>query len=346
MEALILTADKKLECRETALDPVPGMALIRVAYAGICGSDLHRGYGGGAYHYPLIMGHEFSGVIEQSAENGNITAGTRVVVFPLLPCGRCAACETGDLAQCADYDYYGSRRNGGFAEYVYVPEKNLLPIPDTVPLHHAAMTEPCAVALHGVNKLGIRPGDIGAVFGGGPVGNMAAQWMRLGGCSKVFVVDIDPVKLDIARSMGFIGVEAQDGDPVTAIRRYNGGRGVDRVVEACGHPTTFRQAILAADRFGHIVFMGNISGDFVLSPADFSVILRQELTIRGTWNSRVMPTGKNNWTTAMEYMDGRLNLSPLISDTPSLSDGPRIFEAIIGRKKFFNKVIFKIGGDL
>lgn len=344
MKALVLEADRKLEYKEIP-SPETGTArqvLVKVKYSGICGSDIHRGFEGGAYHYPLVMGHEFSGIVEKSPADSRFTKGDPVVVFPLLPCRKCIPCQTGDFAQCTDYNYYGSRRDGGFAKYVYVPEENLFPVPEGVSLVHAAMTEPCAVALHGVRKLSIKAGDIGAVYGGGPIGNITAQWMRISGCRKVFVIDIDENKLETARQMGFETINSKQIDPVTGILKKTEGSGADKVVEACGLPVTFRQAILSAARLGEIVFMGNINGDFILNQKDFSGILRKELTIRGTWNSKVTPYGKDEWTTVLSYMGGELNVEPLISHKPDLKDGAEIFNDIVGRKKFFNKVIFEV----
>src|SRR5271157_2155491 len=209
MKALVLTRDAVVEYRDVAepVRPGPGWALVKVAYSGICNSDLHRGFEGAAYHYPLIMGHEFSGIVEEPAEGGRFGRGARVIVFPLIPCRRCIPCQTGDYAQCVNYDYLGSRRDGAFAEKVWAPEANLMSVPEGVSMQDAALTEPCAVALHGVDKLSIRPGDFGAVFGGGPIGNMAAQWMRLRGCSRVFVVDIDERKLTLAGERGFSPID-------------------------------------------------------------------------------------------------------------------------------------------
>lgn len=344
MKALVLESDKRLEYKEVPLPENRDKAqvLVRVKYAGICGSDIHRGFEGGAYHYPLVMGHEFSGVVEEAAMDGNFKSGEQVVIYPLLPCGKCIPCQTGDFAQCSDYDYYGSRRDGGFAEYVYVPEANLFRVPEGRSLLHAAMTEPCSVALHGVRKLSIKAGDIGAVYGGGPIGNITAQWMRLAGCKKVFVVDIDDTKLQIASDMGFETINSRQTDPVDKINSLTAGNGADKVVEACGLPATFRQSVLSAARSGEIVFMGNIGGDFILKPKDFTQILRRELTIRGTWNSKVTPYGKDEWTTVLSYLGNGLDVAPLISHMPQLSEGAAFFNDIAGKKKFFNKVIFQV----
>ena len=345
MEALLLKEDKVLEFTDVPMPERPGpeWILVRVAYAGICNSDIQRGFGGGAYHYPLIMGHEFSGTVEESFRGSRFSTGDRVVVYPLLPCGKCLPCQTGDYAQCLDYDYFGSRRPGGFAEYVYVPEDNLVPVPTHVDLLHAALTEPCAVALHGVNRLDIQPGDTAAVVGFGPIGNMVAQWLRIRGCTRIFAVDIDEQKLELAGTMGFVPVDSRVQDPVAFVYERTGGQGADRVVEACGLPRTFLQAVQSAARFAEVLFLGNIHGQFVIGEKDFSAILRKELTILGTWNSRIVPHGHNDWTTVLENMDKNLELAPLISHTPDLHEGPQVFEQVVeGSFGSFGRIVFRI----
>lgn len=343
MKALVLVRDKILEYRDVPdpQRPGPDWALLRVAWSGICNSDIHRGFEGGAYHYPLVMGHEFSGIVEEPAAGGRFPRGARVSVFPLIPCHTCIPCQTGDYAQCLDYDYLGSRRDGAFAERVWAPEANLFAVPDGVELRDAAMTEPCAVALHGVGKLTIRAGDTGAVFGAGPIGNMAAQWMRMRGCQRVCLVDIDAGKLALAESMGFTPVDSSKGDPVAQIKDLTGGYGADRVVEAVGLPQTFLQAVMAGARFGEVVFLGNIRGSFQIGEKDFSSILRRELTIKGTWNSRVVPAGRNDWTTVLSSLGRGIEVSRLISHTPRLAEGVDVFRRVVGRTESFNKVVFQ-----
>jgi threonine dehydrogenase-like Zn-dependent dehydrogenase len=344
MKALVLVRDKTLEYKDVPDPERPGSgwALIRVAFSGICNSDIHRGFEGASYGYPLIMGHEFSGSVEEPAQSGKFLRGARVVTFPLIPCRRCIPCQTGDYAQCIDYDYLGSRRDGAFAERVWAPDANLMAVPDDVDMREAALTEPCAVALHGVSKLTIRAGDTGAVFGAGPIGNMAAQWMRKRGCSRVFLVDIDGQKLSLASAMGFTPVDSRKGDPVAQILEMTEGYGADRVVEAVGMPQTFLQAVMAAARFGEVVFLGNIRGSFQIGEKDFSSILRRELVIRGTWNSRVVPEGRNEWTTVLSSLGHGTEVAGLISHTPNLAEGVEVFRRVVTRTEFFNKVVFAV----
>jgi L-iditol 2-dehydrogenase/galactitol-1-phosphate 5-dehydrogenase len=344
MKALVLEENARLVYKDV---PAPARdhadwVGVSVKAAGICGSDMHRGFGNGAYHTPLIMGHEFSGIVDEPVAGGRFRKGDRVVVFPLLWCGKCRSCQTGDYAQCESYDYFGSRRDGAFAEYLYVPESNLLAIPEHVDIVHAAMCEPAAVALHGVRRMRIEPGATGAVFGGGPVGNMAAQWLRINGCRRVFVVDVDEAKLAMAEAMGLIPVSGLDGDPVERIRHETGGKGADKVIEAVGLPSTFLQTVQSAAMFGEAVFMGNIAGTFSIGEKDFSSILRRELTIHGTWNSKWTPSGLDDWTAVLSFMDRELLVKPFISHILPLSDGAAVFNAIHKRELRSSKVIFTL----
>ena len=349
MQALVLEANQKLVYHTDFPEPSAPSAdslLVRVAACGICGSDLPRGFGGKAYHYPLVMGHEFSGVVDEEKEGSQFRKGDRVVVFPLIPTNPGEeAYQTGDWAQLSEYDYFGSRRHGAFADYLRVPEVNLFRIPDHVSTRHASMTEPAAVALHGVRHMKVTAGNTGVVIGAGPIGNMCAQWLRIHGCSQVIVTDVEERKLEIAQSMGFTVINSAQTDPVAEIQRLTGQKGAQNVIEACGLPQTFLQALAVAARAGEVVFMGNIQGEFKIGEKAFSTILRRELKIYGTWNSKIFPKGNDDWTTALNYMDRELIVEPLISDVVSLKEGPEIFQSILNKTKFHNKVIFEMAAE-
>jgi L-iditol 2-dehydrogenase len=343
MKALVLESNARLAFRDVPAParPDPGWALVRIQAAGVCGSDLHRAFEGGAYHTPLIMGHEMAGVIEEPAAAGALVRGAQVVVFPLLPCRRCGACQTGDYAQCTDYDYFGSRRDGGFAEYLWAPEWNLLPVRQGLDPLHAAMTEPCAVALHGVRRMAVRPGASGAVLGGGPIGNMAAQWLRVAGCRPVFVVDVEPAKLELAARMGFEPVDGRAGDAAAAIVERTGG-GAECVVEAVGLPSTYSQSLRAASRGGQVVFLGNLAGELRLADREVSAILRRELRIYGTWNSKVVPRGADDWSTVLALLEREIHVAPLLTHTPPLSEGAAVLARMAARAEPFGKVVFRV----
>lgn len=325
--------------------PTADSILVRVAACGICGSDLPRAYDdGGAYHYPLVLGHEFSAVVEEGGHG--FSAGDRVAVFPLIPKPGQPAYETGDYAQTTNYDYFGSRRDGAMQEFLRVPAANCFPLPESVLLLHAACTEPAAVALHGVRKMRLEAGDTALVIGGGPIGNMTAQWLRIHGCARVLIADVDPRKLELARSMGFETIDSREGGLVEQLQELTGGIGAQRVVEACGLPLTFAQALACAATFGEVVFLGNLHGEFHLPEREMSSVLRRELTIHGTWNSKVVPRGTDDWTTVLKFLDRQLQIGPLVTDTPTLDEGPAIFDSIRQRKAYHNKVIFRVSPEL
>ncbi|RKX81810.1 MAG: galactitol-1-phosphate 5-dehydrogenase [Spirochaetes bacterium] len=341
MKALTLIANGQLEVlNSSSPEPLtPDSSLVRIRAAGVCGSDIPRGFQSGAYQYPLVMGHELSGIVEEPAPGSAYSAGDLVAIFPLLPDMSESINQIGEYALSKNYDYFGSRRDGGFQEYLSVPEFNLIPVPQGVDPAHASMTEPCAVAYHAVDKPDISPGMSAAVIGGGPIGNMAAQWLRIRGCRPVIVSEPDEQKRDIAENMGFSVIDPITKNPVEVIQELTGG-GADVVVEACGLPLTFRQALGSTGLFGQVVFMGNIHGDFTLSEPEFSAMLRREITIHTTWNSKVAPRGRDEWTRVLAAMQNELDLEPLISHRIGLDEGPELLESMFKRTLWYNKVIF------
>jgi len=341
MRAVVLEGNARLSVREVArpkLDKVRPV-LVRIAAAGVCGSDIPRGFEGKAYHYPLIMGHELSGVVEEGGQS--FSPGERVVVFPLIPCLKCASCSVGEFSQCVDYDFLGSRSDGGFTEFVKVPERNVFRIPEHLDITHAALTEPTAVALHAVNKLDLPLGATVAVIGGGPIGLLAAQWLQSKGCEKVYVVDIDGAKLSVAETLGCIPINAREGDPVEAIRRETPR--VDGAVEACGLPLTYRQSIEVVSDFGQVVLMGNMEGDLKMESDLVSSVLRRELVIHGTWGSRITPTGRDEWSVSLAAMDRTIKIGPILSHRVTLAETPTMLERMHGREMSHMRVAVVAG---
>lgn len=194
MKAYRLKAVGRLEYEDTAVPaPGPGWVLVKVGAAGICGSDLPRIFETGTYHFPTIPGHEFAGtVVDAGDDEGRNWIGKRVGVFPLIPCRTCFVCREGRYEMCRDYDYLGSRRDGGFAEYVAVPVWNLLELPEAMSLEEAAMLEPASVALHAVRRLELSPDDTVALYGLGTIGLIITQWLHIYGISNVYAVGHHP----------------------------------------------------------------------------------------------------------------------------------------------------------
>ncbi|MBQ7900560.1 MAG: alcohol dehydrogenase catalytic domain-containing protein [Clostridia bacterium] len=160
--------------------------LVEVKSCGICGSDISRVYSKGTYHFPTIIGHEFSGKVVYDPKNE--LNGKKVVVFPLLPCFECESCKEGSYATCENYDYYGSRRDGGMTEYIQVKRWNVIVMPRNLSYDEGAMCEPVSVARHAVLKLGIKNGDNVFISGAGPIGLVAGMWAKMLGAKDIFYI--------------------------------------------------------------------------------------------------------------------------------------------------------------
>jgi L-iditol 2-dehydrogenase len=327
-------------------EPGPGEVLVRVGFCGVCGSDIPRTFVKGTYHFPTICGHEFAGAVESCGRDvSEYRPGDRVVVFPLLWCGRCASCEKGNFVQCSDYDYYGSRRDGAFAEYVAVPPRNLLRVPDGVSLEAASMTEPAAVALHALKRAGGGfVGETVVVFGAGPIGLVAAQFARMMGAERVVLFDLVPQKLAMAQRLGFaLAFDPRQADPIEKVRQLTGGHGAEVCVEGAGVPATLRQAIAAARVGGRVVILGNPSADVLLPAPLISQAMRRELDILGTWNSSFSPAGNNDdWHAVLSAAaSGRLDLDSLVTHRVPLDQAWDALVMMRDQKEFFAKVLVR-----
>ena len=280
----------------------PGWVLVKVLAAGICSSDIPRIFTKGTYHFPTIPGHEFCGRVEavhDEADSGWI--GKRVGVFPLIPCKKCPSCQRGEYETCEDYDYLGSRRDGGFAEYVAVPVWNLLELPDTVSDVQGALLEPAAVALHGVKRAGIQPGNSVCVVGTGAIGLLAGQWAKLQGAGRVVIKGRNEAKRSLAEACGL------------EYRTDTAGEPFDRVIEAVGSENALMESIQLTAPGGRLVLMGNPDGPRALSQDIYWRILRKQLTLTGTWNSSFGSKG-SDWSQLIQTMNtGKLKTDTVVS---------------------------------
>ena len=229
--------------------PKEGEVLVQVKAAGICSSDIPRVYGTGAYHYPIILGHEFSGVTPD---------GRRVGVFPLLPCHKCESCLAGYYETCSNYSYIGSRQDGAFAEYVAVPEWNLRTLPDNITFEQAALLEPAAVALHAVSRLDLQNVKSIMVVGKGTIGKFIARWLKIYGVTNIVVLGRNETL------------------PET---QY------DACIEVVGSADAFGRCIELTKPNGQVILVGNPNRDFNIDQKLYWQILRKQLTVKGIWNS-------------------------------------------------------------
>ncbi len=299
--------------------------LVKVKSCGICGSDIGRVFKNGTYNFPTIIGHEFSGEVVYDADDEYI--GKRVAIFPLLPCFECDMCKNGNYAQCRDYDYYGSRRDGGFSEYISVKKWNLVELPENVSFEQGAMCEPTAVALHAIKKLGITEGENLLITGAGPIGIISGLWAKKFGAEHIYYIDIDERKLEFAEKFGF---ERHQGQEVALC------------IEGTGAASAIAASINYVKAFGNIVLMGNPGGNVEFSAKDYQNILRKEITLIGTWNSQYSDK-INDWKESLEAMASKnFPISDLVTHRPTLGECIDVFNMIKNQEEFYCKVVAKI----
>lgn len=345
MNAAVLYAPGDLRYEQVAKPSIQASddVLVKIKAVGICGSDLDRVLHTGTYSFPTIPGHEFSGVVEAIGESvEDLAVGDAVVVAPMLPCMKCEACAHGHYGQCEDYDFIGSRRDGAFAEFVVAPRSNVLKTPSKVTMEDGALVEPAAVTLHGMMNVGINPGETVVVLGCGPIGQMAVQFSKIMGATKVIAVDIQPDKLEEAKALGAdITFNALEVDPVEEIKKLTGGRGAHVSIETAGSNITQEQSLRATRDLGRILYLGTAHKDVVFPPKSFERIVRGEIQIFGSWNSYSAPFPGTEWTATLDYIhEGKLIVNKLITHKFKLSEAPEVFEKLNKRAIAFNKILF------
>lgn len=331
MTACVLHGIRDLRVEEVDIPrPGEGQALLRIHAAGICGSDVERVYTKGTYHYPTIIGHEFAGEVVDASDGEREWIGKRVTAFPLIPCMECDPCLDGDYAHCGHYDYYGSRRDGGFAEYLAVNTWNLLTLPDGVSYQSGAMFEPASVAVSALRLAGDLAGKSIAIFGVGTIGLIMAMVARQWGCRSVILVARSREKSEFAKALGFgDALDSSEVDALGEIERIT-GNGADIAVEGCGKAETFSMAVRATAPSETVVCLGNPVDDMGLSRDDYWGILRKGLTLKGTWNSSFKTSG-NAWDTVREMTEsGSLRLEGLITGVYRFDQANEAFEDLHG----------------
>lgn len=293
---------------ETVPNPIPkeDEVIIAVKAAGICGSDIPRIFNSGAHSYPLIPGHEFSGVVtEVGRKVDQIWKGKRVGIFPLIPCRTCEPCSKKQYEMCRDYNYLGSRCDGGFAEYTAVPVKNLIELPDQVTFDEAAMLEPMAVAVHAMRRIQLQQDDTIIVCGLGTIGLLLIMFLKEAGMKHILVIGNKDSQKEIVLGMGISAEEYCDSRERIAadwIMERTDGRGGDIFFECVGKNETFELAVNNAATSGKIMLVGNPYSDMSLEKSVYWKILRNQLTVSGTWNSSFIHNGQDDWHYVMERL--------------------------------------------
>lgn len=298
--------------------PSENEVLVAVRAAGICGSDISRIFKTGAYHHPLIPGHEFSGEVVALGDKADSRwLGKRVGIFPLIPCHECEPCKQQYYELCRNYSYLGSRRDGGFAEYVTVPVDNLLELPENVSYEEAAMLEPMAVAVHAMRRMDWKQDKPVAVCGLGTIGLLLVMFLLEAGAKNILVIGNKDFQKNTVEKIGvssehFCDMRTQD---VHAwLMEHTEGQGVHTFFECVGKNETLQQALDNTAPNGNVMLVGNPYSDMSLDKATYWKILRQQLRISGTWNSSFTHSENDDWNYVLKRLaEGSIQAKGLIT---------------------------------
>jgi 2-desacetyl-2-hydroxyethyl bacteriochlorophyllide A dehydrogenase len=305
----------------------PNDVLVRVAYCGVCGTDLHIFEGEFSVRLPLVPGHEFSGVVDKVGRLvKRIRVGDRVAVDPNINCGTCYYCKKGMTNFCEKWEAIGVTRQGAYAELVAAPASNVYRVPESTPLERFAFVEPVSCVLHGLDRANPKKGETALVIGLGTIGLIFGQLLEMKGV-KVMGSDLVGHRLGLARSMGFDQtVNPAEESTADAIRSWNAGRGVDLVVEASGSIKATEEAIKLVDKGGRIIVFGVAPETAALAVRPFA-LYRGEISLIGSF------TNPNTFAGAIKTLSsGRLSVKEFISKTVDLGHIEATFEEVSLRK--------------
>jgi len=343
MKALLLSEYGHLEVTDLPVPTLrPDELLVRVAACGICGSDVH-GYDGssGRRIPPIVMGHEAAGVVETvGADVSNFLPGDRVTFDSTVYCGSCPSCLRGEVNLCDRREVLGVscgdyRRAGAFAEFVAVPARIAYKLPDSLAFHEAAILEAVSVALHAVSLVPIRPESTALVFGAGTIGLLLQQALKVAGCSRVVVSDIDSTRLKLSEQLGATVTLKSGPDLVSRVMEVTNGIGVDVAVEAVGITPTISSAVDCVRKGGTVLLVGNITPEVTIP---LQKVVSRQIRLQGSCASA------GEYPQAIELMNtGRINVGPLITARASLDQGPRWFERLHSHEPNLMKIVLEPG---
>ena len=337
MKALVYEGPHEMKVREVDVPTVePDEVLIRVAYSGICGSELSGYLGQNALRKPpLIFGHEFSGTIaelgEQAASMQELSVGQRVTANPLISCGRCEKCLGGRQQLCVRRKLLSASLPGSNAEYVKVSARFVYPLPENVSLEQGALVEPIACAVRAAELASVQPSHTVLVTGVGPIGLFIVQALKAHGVGRIIAVDLNKDRLEMARRLGATTISPEEADTVEEVRRITDGKGVDVAVDAVGVGATRNQCLQSVTSGGRVIFEGLHDAESTLP---VNTMIRNEVTCIGSFAYSSL-----NFGTALQWLaEGRIGLEGGIIESP-LEEGAQWFERLLGNQGKVSKVL-------
>jgi len=323
MKALIFRDVGKIELCELPVPQVtqPDDVLIKISAVGICGSDIKILEGKHHYKENTVLGHEFCGtVVEIGSHVTHFKPGDRVSVDNNIRCGFCSFCRMGLTSQCIEikYNAIGVMRNGGYAEYCLVPEKQCFPLPDEIDDILGTQVETLATVVNGMNTLLMLPYDYVLILGFGPIGYLFAQFAK-NIAAKVAVTEIDPFRINVARQCGLTVWNPHEDDIVAKITDFTHGRKADIVVEATGN--ALEQALQCVCPGGKVLPFG-------MDSSIQATVIPNDIT---RWATKILGLylGQNTMVPSIRiFQERRLNMEPFFTKTIPLEDGIKAFDEL------------------
>ena len=324
--------------------PRPGELLVRVGAGQVCGTDI-RMYKQGAPaitpESPLIPGHEIAGVIEALGDGvSGYEAGTRVAVAPNYGCGICDTCISGNTQSCASSQALGVTRDGGFAEFVVVPEPavrqgNIARVPDHVSLQEAALAEPLSCVYNALERHNVQPGDVVLIIGAGPIGLMHAKLHRMAGAGAVIMNDVLPERLAQCRSLEPGVITATPDELPDVLADVSRGRGADIVVTAAPAPATHQLALELVAVNGTVSFFGGLPKDHQVVPINTNLIHYKQIWVTGTTRQSL-----RQYRRVLELIErGLINLDGLMTKAVDLDRIQEVFDDTMNGRGLKNGVL-------
>jgi threonine dehydrogenase-like Zn-dependent dehydrogenase len=339
MKSLVWEAPRVMALRETSKPSIaPDEVLIRVAYGGICGSELSGYLGHNALRVPpLVMGHEFSGEIVEMGEQAAsvkpaLTLGAAVTVNPLYCTTESVWQERGLDQLCPSRQLIGAHRPGAYAEFVAVPAKTVTRLPAGMSLRTGSMTEPTACGVRIGEIAGDVAGETCLIIGAGPIGLLALQALQLKGAKEVFIADLDAERLAMGAELGGTPLAPRSVDVVQAVKEATGD-GAVVALDAVGTALTRRQCVSSTQPTGTVILSGLHEEVSEMPAAD---IIRREIVVRGSFSY-----SPANFAEALHVLErGDMRLDPWIVEAP-LADGGAWFDRLIDAPGDVSKVLLR-----
>lgn len=308
MKALVVNKNGVVRVEEISQPTLEEKSVkIKVKACGICGSDIPRAINNSAHYYPIVLGHEFSGVISEVGEKvHDFFIGDHVVGAPLIPCFHCEDCQKGDYSLCKNYKFIGSRLNGAMAEYIIIPAVNAVKIDKSIRFCDAAFTEPLTVALHGLKQNYHEVGKRVAVLGTGTIGCLTLQAVKHYGANLITAFVRNTKYDNLLHKMGItsiINTSLPNWRNMANI--ITDGRGFDFVYETAGAIQTMHQAFDIAGNKARICLIGTPKESLEFTVKQWEQLNRKEFYLTGSWMSYSGTFPGTEWKEAVELLKNR-----------------------------------------